>query len=163
MANPSAITEGSAGLKLPLLVGPTGTVYLPAAGDAVGLSGGWDSGRAPILTQMTPTDFAKLLGADTFKPFDLSTVTTEQTVWDPATGKKFRLLGFTLKASAATTLTFIDGTGGSTIFTIGFETGQAQLVDLGLIGILSGAINRNLMVVSTDAADLVGTAWGREE
>lgn len=50
MANPSAITEGSAGLKLPLLVGADGTVYLQAAGDSIAVTGA-TSPSAPILTQ----------------------------------------------------------------------------------------------------------------
>ena len=50
MANPSALAEGSAGLKLPLLVGPDGTVYLQAAGDSIAVTGA-TSPSAPILTQ----------------------------------------------------------------------------------------------------------------
>lgn len=46
-----------------------------------------------------------------FKAISAVTITaaTGSTVWDPASGKKFRLLGFALSASAATSFKFYEG------------------------------------------------------
>ena len=43
-------------------------------------------------------------------------MTTITTVWTPASGKKFRLMGGTLSCSAAVSILFEDNTAGATIF-----------------------------------------------
>lgn len=107
--------------------------------------------------------FARKRAPDTFKGFDLTAVTTEQTLWDPASGKKFRLLGIHIMATVTSELQLIDGTGGSTIFRIGAAAGIPITIPLGDVGLLSGAANRDLMVVSGTSSALYGTVWGCEE
>jgi hypothetical protein len=101
--------------------------------------------------------------ADTFKSFDLTAVTTEQTIWDPASGKKFRLLGIHILASATSEVELIDGTGGATIFRIGAVINVPITIPLGRVGILSGAADRNLMVKAGTSTNLFGTVYGVEE
>lgn len=163
MANPAAIREGSAGFKLPLLVGADGTPYIPAAGTAENLAG-YDADRAPALIELKAADIVSLIGyhANVFVPFALTAVTTEQALWAPTAGKKFRLLGIHVKSTVEAKLNLLDGTGGTTIFTIGAGDSVAETIDLGALGILSGAINRSLYVTSSASADLVGTVWGIE-
>src|SRR5690348_2833412 len=58
----------------------------------------------------------RLRAPNTFKTVALTAATTETTIWTPASGKKFRLMGFILTPGAATSLTFKDNTSGTTIF-----------------------------------------------
>jgi hypothetical protein len=132
---------------------------------AIDISGG-TPGAAGAVSLWGPSSGGVVVRhhvADTFKPFSLTTVTTEQLIWDPAAGKKFRLLGFTLKATVETLIAFLDGTGGTVVFRVGAADSQPITLDLGPIGILSGAANANLYITSSASADVAGTAWGTEE
>lgn len=61
MANPSAIREGSAGLKLDLIVSPAdGVGRLKLAGDDIPVSGSPDSAGAPQLVQEAKSTAAVL-------------------------------------------------------------------------------------------------------
>lgn len=106
----------------------------------------WDRDRTPIV----------------FKPIALTAATAETTIWTPTSGKKFRLMGFTLTCGAGSTLTFKDNTGGTTVFAARGGTDVPISVQLGN-GILSGAINRVLTVTRGTSATLDGTVWGTEE
>ena len=100
--------------------------------------------------------------ADTFKAFSLTAVTTEQKIWD-VTGVKFRMLGAVLTADATTNIAFLDGTGGSVIYRVWLLINSPLQLDLGPIGILSGATSRDLYITSSASAAIVGTVWGTEE
>lgn len=110
--------------------------------------GGWDKTR----------------NANVYKVVALGSGTAETTIWTPAGGKKFRLMGFVLTCGAASTLTFKDNTAGTTIFAarggvdvpIEFQPSQTN-------GILSAAANNVLTVTRGTACTLDGTVWGTEE
>lgn len=106
----------------------------------------WDRARTPTV----------------FKVVALSAATAETTIWTPATGKKFRLMGFILTPGAASTLTFKDNTGGTTVFAARGTTDQPVVVNIGN-GILSGAVNRVLTVTRGTSATLDGVVFGTEE
>lgn len=101
-------------------------------------------------------------GPVVFKVVALGAGTTETTIWTPATGKKFRLMGYVLTVGAGSTMTFKDNTGGATIFASRSATDQAVTVDLGN-GILSGAVNNVLTVTRGTSATLDGVVWGTED
>lgn len=96
-----------------------------------------------------------------FKSFDLAAATAETTLWTPAAGKKFRLMGMIITAGAATTLLFKDGTAGTNIFRVGAGATPVP-IDIGN-GILSALANNNLTVTRSVSATLMGTVWGTEE
>lgn len=100
--------------------------------------------------------------ATVFKTVDLGAGTTETTIWTPATGKRFRLLGFVLTCGAASKLTFKDNTAGTTIFVAEVAAGVPLVVNLGN-GILSAAANNVLTVTRGTSGTLVGVVWGVEE
>jgi hypothetical protein len=108
------------------------------------------------------TTWDRLRTPNTFKPLDVSAATAEATIWTPAAGKKFRLMGFILATGVASTLTFKDNTGGTTIFVARAAADTPLVVNLGN-GILSGAADRVLTVTRGTSATLVGTVFGTEE
>ena len=99
--------------------------------------------------------------ANFFKTVELTSASAETTVWAPS-GKRFRWMGFLLIAGATGTLTFKDGTGGTSIFVVGAVASVPMNVNLGN-GILSGAADRALTVTRPGSGTLIGTIWGREE
>lgn len=120
----------------------------------------------PVALQLVATDAEneeKLRTPIVFKSFDLVTATAETTLWTPAAGKKFRLMGLILTTSAVTTLKFRDGTGGTIVFQIGSGANvPLNPCDMGN-GILSALANNLLTVTRSITAVLVGTVWGTEE
>ncbi len=109
----------------------------------------WDRTRTPTV----------------FKTVSLSAGTTETTIWTPASGKKFRLMGFILTPGAATTLTFKDNTSGTTIFVTRGTTDTPIVIPAGALGngIRSGAADRVLTVTRGTSATLDGVVFGTEE
>ncbi len=107
-----------------------------------------------IATSRTP---------DVFKPVALASGTAEATIWTPASGKKFRLLRLILTVSAQTILTFKDNTAGATILVLELAANTPTQIDLGSIGLLSGAADRVLTVTRATAATLNGFVAGNED
>lgn len=99
-----------------------------------------------------------------FKTFNLAASSAEQTIWTPAAGKKFRLMGFVLTINTlAATVTFRDNTAGATIFvTAGPAASVIQPSNLGN-GILSAVADNRLTIQASAVSALVGTVWGTEE
>lgn len=117
---------------------------------------------APLTTVTTISGLP--LQPTTFIPLAALDVSAETTIWDPASGKKFRLMGGLVSVTgAAGNVVLKDGNGGSTIFNIpNAVVGTALPFDLG-DGILSAAANNNLRAVGAALQVMNGTVWGREE
>ena len=98
-----------------------------------------------------------------FKPVALASGQAETTIWTPASGKRFRLQCLVLTASAQTVLTFKDNTAGTTILVLELAANAPLQIDLGGIGVLSGAADRVLTVTRATAATLNGFVAGTEE
>jgi hypothetical protein len=150
VAKPTAIPESS-GLKVPLIADADG-VYYPAAGQH--FDAGYEHDLAPALVELAGDP-------DTFVPVGLTAVTSEQTVWAPASGQAFRLQGLILTADVAATLEFLDGSSGTTVLRVLSAAGVPFPLDFGRIGILSGTADNALMVTSDVEAAITGTVWGR--
>jgi hypothetical protein len=93
------------------------------------------------------------------------TVTTITTLWTPATGKKFRLMGGTISCSTGVSILFEDNAAGATIFRT-----PKLLVDTpytfevkGGQGFLSAVADNVLKATSSAAGVITGTLWGTEE
>jgi hypothetical protein len=99
-----------------------------------------------------------------FKDISAVAIGTITTLWTPAGGKKFRLMGGVLSASAAVNVLFEDNAGGAFILRL-----PKLLVDtpfaftLGGNGFLSAAANNVLKATSSAAANITGTVYGTEE
>ncbi|HNP70717.1 MAG TPA: hypothetical protein PKK15_06405 [Kouleothrix sp.] len=100
---------------------------------------------------------------DVFKPVALASGQAETTIWTPASGKRFRLQRLVLTASAQTVLTFKDNTAGTTILVLELAANAPLQIDLGGIGVFSGAADRVLTVTRATAATLNGFVAGNED
>jgi hypothetical protein len=112
----------------------------------------WDRERVPTV----------------FKPFASTAITagTGITLWTPAGGKKFRLMGWVISSDVAAQLIFGDNAIGTVI------ARTAKLVaasiaakgkgDIGN-GILSAAANNVLKLDTTATGNVAGIVWGTEE
>ena len=96
-----------------------------------------------------------------FTTVNLAAGTAETTLWTPAAGRKFRLMGLVLTAGAACDIELRDNTGGTVIFYVALSA-EPLVLDLGN-GILSGAANRPLTVTRSVSTTLKGTLFGTEE
>lgn len=99
------------------------------------------------------------------KDFSAVAVGTIVTVWTPASGKKFRLMGMSISVSAACNVLFEDNAAGAGNFI--YRTPKL-LVDTPFFvdlrdGKLSAAANNVLKATSSAAANMTGTIWGMEE
>ncbi|HEY3367781.1 MAG TPA: hypothetical protein VGK74_22210 [Symbiobacteriaceae bacterium] len=112
----------------------------------------------------------RLRGANVYKPVIVTAVAggAEATLWTPAAGKKFRLMGFHLIANTAPGYDWAlrDGAGGITIMPLLLPVNVMEREDFGQ-GKLSGASNNALTLLNNSgsawAGVLVGMVWGTEE
>jgi hypothetical protein len=100
-----------------------------------------------------------------FKDLSAVSVNTIATLWTPATGKKFRLMGGTISSSAAVNVLFEDNAAAAGNFL--FRTPKLLVdtpftFDLGN-GLLSAAANNVLKGTGSGSASITGTVWGTEE
>lgn len=152
-------TEGGAGAQFPapgalgdaaanpttILVGAALLRYAPSGGVAL-----WDRPRL----------------ANVFKTVDLVAATAETTIWTPATGRKFRLMGFMLTCSSNSKLSLRDGTAGTIIVVCGTGANSPTILGaemLGGLGILSAVADNVLTVTRLTSGTLTGLVWGCEE
>lgn len=93
------------------------------------------------------------------------TITTIATVWTPASGKKFRLMGGSISVSAACNVLFEDNSAGAGNFvwrTPKLLADTPYNFDLGN-GKLSATADQVLKATSSAAATITGTLYGCEE
>lgn len=103
--------------------------------------------------------------ANVFKPQAAVVITSETTVWTPAAGKKFRLMGYCVTQGVATgAITLKDNTAGTTIATIPQNTvGVANCFNFPGNGILSATAGNVLTATGVSTETLTGTLIGTEE
>lgn len=108
--------------------------------------------------------FDKQRSPSTFKDLASINISSIATVWTPAAGKKFRLMGGTISVSGACSVLFEDNVGGATIFrTPALLTITPYSFSLGN-GILSGVADRVLKATaSSGTVSIIGTLYGTEE
>lgn len=140
-------------------LGNYGTVLTSYAGGSVG--------SAPLM--VTPltyngTSWDKPRTSSVFKDLAGVAITTIATVWTPASGKKFRLMGGSFSVSGACSVLFEDNAAATTIIrTPLLEANKPYSFDL-LNGILSGAADRVLKATaSTGTVTITGHLYGTEE
>lgn len=116
------------------------------------------AGRPIVKQQYVP---------DTFKIVDAVAITagTPATIWTPASGKKVRLLGWRLSASAAASLEFQDSGAAGTVIA------QSPLLAIAGIdvaeqigaGVVLAAADATLELDVSATATVSGMVWGVEE
>jgi hypothetical protein len=103
----------------------------------------------------TPGRYVDLNGA---------TITTIATVWTPAAGKKFRLMGGMISVDSACSVLFEDNGAGTTIIRTPKLLANTPYNFVLANGILSGAADRVLKATaSTGTVTITGAIWGTEE
>lgn len=102
---------------------------------------------------------------NTYKNVSAVVVTSETTVWTPAAGKKFRLIGYCIaQGVAAGAVILKDNTAGTTILIIPQNTlAASQCGTLGTNGILSAAANNVLTATGVSTETITGYFYGTEE
>lgn len=105
--------------------------------------------------------------ASTGKDLSAVAIGTIATVWTPASGKKFRLMGGTISVSAGGNVLFEDNSAGAGNFVCRTPTLSADtpftFVVLGGQGKLSAAANNVLKATLSTTGTITGTIWGTEE
>ncbi len=100
------------------------------------------------------------------KPINLAAATAETSIWQPALGKRFRLMDLELRQGAATQtiLTFRDGLAGKIVL-YGAPASQSDVFAprIQSTGILSSAVDNPLTVERSQATTLTGYLAGFEE
>jgi hypothetical protein len=114
-----------------------------------------------------------MIGGDAFayvfKPIKAVAITagTPVAVWTPASGRRFRLLGFCIVPTVAASILFEDATGSGNEFlrwplTAAVPTAQIP-VNIGPAGYLSTTANNALFLDVTASATVSGYVYGTEE
>jgi hypothetical protein len=101
---------------------------------------------------------------DVFVPFSATVITTETTIWTPASGKKFRLMGYVIsQGTLAGDVTLRDNTAGATILVIPANTvGVSQVSPPLGSGILSAVANNVLTAQGSATETISGYVFGVE-
>lgn len=155
-------TRGSINVTLYQKDAASAFVASTAGGDAV-----TGSGIMPAaLWEWNGASFDRVRTANTFKIVAAVAITagTGATIWTPAAGKKFRVLGYTFSASAAASLILCDNVVGTPVFRgpLLAAAGIDNQYNIGN-GILSAAANNVLKLDVSANATVTGTVWGTEE
>ena len=127
---------------------------------------------APILsTGSSPNAYTRT--PNIFKVINAVTITSETTVWTPASGKKFRLMGYQLMSGATggnvllnnQAAGYTPGVGGTTLLLAGLNVANAQLSSPPGMGngILSSAANNVLTALGATGQIISGYVFGTEE
>lgn len=118
-----------------------------------------------LLIQVSNDKITEVRAADVWKDVSAVTITTIATVWTPATGKKFRLMGGTISASAAMNVLFEDNAAGAGNFvyrTPKLLADTPYTFDLSN-GKVSATANNVLKATGSAAGTITGTLYGTEE
>lgn len=105
----------------------------------------------------------KIRTPNIFKDISSVTITGITTVWTPAGGKKFRLMGGSISSTTAISVLFEDNANPNTLFrTPKLLVDTPYTFSLGN-GILSGAADRVLKATGSAAGVITGYLYGTEE
>lgn len=98
---------------------------------------------------------------DTFKTQSAVSVNAAAAVWTPASGKKFRLMGWDLACDTDGSLTFKDGS--TTVYICPVQANVPVRMPLGMVGILGTYADVALNVLGPASSHITGTIFGTEE
>jgi hypothetical protein len=110
----------------------------------------WDRARTPAI----------------FKPQSAVSIAAEATIWTPASGKKFRLMGGNVASSVVGNVTLRDGTAGTIIAVVPCGVANVAYPIFGPNagnGILSALADNKLTATGPALSTLSGVVFGTEE
>jgi hypothetical protein len=109
--------------------------------------------------------YSRIRSPTVFKSLNAVSVATEQTIWTPASGRKFRLMGYILESGTiGGNVLLKDNTAGSTIGIVPFGAANGVITSPPWgNGILSAAANNVLTATGVATQTLSGMVWGTEE
>jgi len=141
------------------------TYYRQLAANGTGdASAGQGFPSTSLMVAITGSAYDKLRTPKVFKAQSAVSIAAEATVWTPAAGKKFRLMGMTIACSVAGDVTFRDNTAGTIIAVLTCQAGVSISLSPAFgNGILSAAANNVLTATGPAASTLSGTIFGTEE
>ena len=121
------------------------------------------SNSAIVQFNGTTTDRVRL--PNKFISLNAVSVATETTIWTPATGKRFRLMGFCLTSgTVGGNVVLKDNTGGTAVLTLPFGAASSTITSPPMgNGIFSATINNVLTATGTATQTLSGYLIGCEE
>jgi hypothetical protein len=116
----------------------------------------------PLMVLNTVTGLTEIVRtASITKPVALTNPADGTAVWTPASGKKFRVMGWCLTGSVGATKWLDDGVGGTHVYT---PSGDLDIVNLPGNGYLSTLADNALVTKGMSSGSaLHGTIWGTEE
>lgn len=173
-ATPPTLTDGqgsdlSVGSRNSLRVelyaaNSTNTVTLGSPSDAI------SSSNSSLFVESfsavyNGANFERLRTPNVFKQLSAVLITAETTIWTPAGGKKFRLMGFVIAQGVLTgAITLRDNTAGTIILTIPQNTVGVAFASPNMgNGILSAAANNVLTAQGVATETITGYFFGTEE
>jgi hypothetical protein len=118
-----------------------------------------------IDTLFNGQTFTRARSPNKFININAASIAAEASIWTPAAGKRFRLMGFVLTAGVvAGNILLKDNTAGSTILVIPAGTAGGTIVSPPMgNGILSAAANNPLTATGSATQTLSGYVFGTEE
>lgn len=120
------------------------------------------AGNYPLLYNGQVVQRARAPGK--FISVNALSIATETTVWTPASGRRFRLMGYQLSSTGAQNIVLKDNTAGTTILVIpGITIGQLNFSPAMGNGILSVAANNVLTANAGGTNAISGFFFGTEE
>lgn len=134
---------------------PTWSTYGVAVIDSAGV----------INTVWNGQNCSRARSPSVFKSLNAVSIAAETTIWTPATGKKFRIMGWNLTSgTVGGNVLLKDNTAGSTIGIVPFGAAAANNITPPMgNGTPSAAANNVLTATGTATQTLSGMIWGCEE
>lgn len=132
----------------------------------------WSMSAAAVIdqsgTQLTVWNgqaFSRQRSPSTFININALSIAAEATIWTPAAGRKFRLMGYVLESGTiGGNVLLKDNTGGTTRLIVPFGAANGVIVSPPMgNGILSAAVNNVLTATGTATQTLSGYVFGCEE
>lgn len=121
--------------------------------------------NAAYLAVLNGTSWDRMRTPQIFIPLNAVSVAAEVTIWTPAAGKKFRLMGYVLESGTiGGNVLLKDNTAGTTIHIVPFGAANGVITSPPMgNGQLSAAANNVLTATGTATQTLSGTLFGTEE
>lgn len=144
---------------------PVEAIGITPADAVANAAGGLSQAVLALLGGFNGATWDRVRFGNVFKSFASTAITagTGATIWTPASGKKFRLMGYSISSSAAGLLIFGDNLVG-TVIARSPAVAAAGFATIELIGngILSAAAN-NVLKLDGPTGNVAGMVWGTEE
>lgn len=141
--------------------------YVTAIGDSTGLGvyGLWTN--TPMLLYNVGTGNFNMARTPSIFKAGSGNTNGDNTIWTPAAGKKFRIMGLVLANGTANaqTIAMKDNTGGTIVFTVVLPATIGAFIQWNLNGngYLSSAANNVLDMNISSANNVYYSVWGTEE